>query len=408
MSAKPLVSLARWADQIGANLVSPTSGERDLGFGSGTPASAGKFNYEINQLYQWALWLSDGDCAFHNLSATGTLGVTGPSTLTGALAANGGIAVPTGQAVTLSGTTTLSVGGNATVGGSLGVTGATTLTGALAANGGVLTTTLTTSGTATVGGQTLTFTSFTFTANSGTDQLTATGHPMQTGDGPVQVSDSGGTLAAPLAAATNYWAIRIDANTIQLATSFANAIAGIAIDLTTNGTGTQTLATTGSTVRPTDATVTRSLTVNGNLTVLGGLVLPPEQHTAGDATFAAASGYSFVAANGTTGSFIDLGTGTQAITCPLVLNVGRIVTQWNVWFKKTTGSAASLSATLWDKNLFTNARTSLSTAGSAANNPGNMSIGQTGLWQILFGHVFEIDVIGSGTTGDRLHGWSAG
>lgn len=177
MSSKPTIALSRWADTISAILTTPASGLRDTGFVGGTIIDEGTVNYEINQLYQWALWLSDGDCAFHNLSATGTLGVTGATTLTGALTANGGIivptgqavalngsttltvgtgavtfgglvtasagiAVPTGQAVTLNGSTTLAVGGNATVGGTLGVTGASTqaaitASGLITANAGV-------------------------------------------------------------------------------------------------------------------------------------------------------------------------------------------------------------------------------------------------------------------------------
>lgn len=82
---------------------------------------------------------------------------------------------------------------------------------------------------------------FVFTANAGTDQLTKVAHGLVTGDGPAVVRVLGGTLAAPLAALTEYWAIRVDANNIKLATSPANALGGIAIDLTTAGSGTQIL-----------------------------------------------------------------------------------------------------------------------------------------------------------------------
>jgi hypothetical protein len=50
-----------------------------------------------------------------------------------------------------------------------------------------------------------------------------------------------GTVPAPLVAGTNYWTIRVNATTSRLATSYANAVAGTFIDLTTQGTGTQTL-----------------------------------------------------------------------------------------------------------------------------------------------------------------------
>lgn len=52
-----------------------------------------------------------------------------------------------------------------------------------------------------------------------------------------------GTLPAPLALATDYWTIRLTGTTSRLATSYANAVAGSYIDLTTAGTGTQTLTT---------------------------------------------------------------------------------------------------------------------------------------------------------------------
>lgn len=304
MSTKPNIALARWADLVGSFVTDAPSGLRDSGFVDATPAEADIVNAELKQLYLWALWLSDGDVAFHNLSATGTLIVAGSTTLNGGLTiatgqavtlsgtttltvgtgavtfgglvnANAGITVPTGQVVTLSGTASLTVGGNLTVTGhvsgnlelanSLKVDGTTELIGAVTADA-----TVTTAGALTVGGQTLTFTSFTFTANSGTDQLTATAHPLQTGDGPVQNSNSGGGLPGGLAAVTNYWALRIDANNFKLATSRANAIGGVPIDITSNGTGTQTLAAVGAT-RVSDAEVTRNLTVDGFTTLTGGI-----------------------------------------------------------------------------------------------------------------------------------------
>jgi hypothetical protein len=48
-------------------------------------------------------------------------------------------------------------------------------------------------------------------------------------------------LPSPLALATNYWTIRLTASTSRIATSYANAVAGIYIDLLTTGAGTQTM-----------------------------------------------------------------------------------------------------------------------------------------------------------------------
>lgn len=81
----------------------------------------------------------------------------------------------------------------------------------------------------------------TFTADSGTDLLTvATTSSLYSGT-PVTVSNSGGALPAPLAAATTYYVINVSGTTIQLAATAADVNTGTQIDLTTNGTGTQTI-----------------------------------------------------------------------------------------------------------------------------------------------------------------------
>jgi hypothetical protein len=49
------------------------------------------------------------------------------------------------------------------------------------------------------------------------------------------------SLPAPLALATDYWTIRQTSTTSRIATSYANAVAGTYIDLTTTGVGTQTM-----------------------------------------------------------------------------------------------------------------------------------------------------------------------
>jgi len=70
-----------------------------------------------------------------------------------------------------------------------------------------------------------------------TNQLTITAHGLNTGDGPAAVfAGSGGAIPGGLAPVTNYWVIKIDANTIQLASSSANAMSNTAIDITSNGT----------------------------------------------------------------------------------------------------------------------------------------------------------------------------
>lgn len=78
--------------------------------------------------------------------------------------------------------------------------------------------------------------------------LTANAHGLLTGDGPVRVS-SDNTLPAGLAAATDYYVVRLDADTFSLATSRANAYAGSVVTTTDAGTGTHTLSDTASTTR---------------------------------------------------------------------------------------------------------------------------------------------------------------
>lgn len=89
-----------------------------------------------------------------------------------------------------------------------------------------------------------------FTAANGTEIFTSAAHGLNTGDGPVWVANSGGALPAGLTAATDYYVIKIDANTFYLATTLANALAGTFLLITTDGTGTQTLTPQASCLSP--------------------------------------------------------------------------------------------------------------------------------------------------------------
>lgn len=80
-----------------------------------------------------------------------------------------------------------------------------------------------------------------FTADAGADTLAvAVGNRVPlTGDG-VRVASTG-ALPGGLAAATTYYAIRTAGALIKLASNYANALAGTAIDITSAGSGTHTL-----------------------------------------------------------------------------------------------------------------------------------------------------------------------
>lgn len=106
----------------------------------------------------------------------------------------------------------------------------------------------------------------TFAADASTDTLTHTNInllPLST----VQVSNSGGALPVGLVAATNYFVIRLTDTTCKLATTYANAAAGISIDITDAGTGTHTINTLLP--RYTNGAGVQALFLNSNATALG-------------------------------------------------------------------------------------------------------------------------------------------
>lgn len=75
---------------------------------------------------------------------------------------------------------------------------------------------------------------------TGTDTITITGHGLQTGD-KVRLTTTG-VLPAGLALLTDYYAIRVDANSIRLASSQYNAEWGTPVDITAAaGTGTHSV-----------------------------------------------------------------------------------------------------------------------------------------------------------------------
>src|SRR5690606_1450101 len=75
--------------------------------------------------------------------------------------------------------------------------------------------------------------------STSTDAISSTDHGYETGL-KVQVSSSN-TLPTGLSVSTDYWVIKSDDNSFQLATSLANAIAGTEIDITGAGSGTLTV-----------------------------------------------------------------------------------------------------------------------------------------------------------------------
>lgn len=110
----------------------------------------------------------------------------------------------------------------------------------------------------------------TFTADSGTDVCTYTSTanvPSNILTGTRVRLTTSGTLPGGLATATDYYVIRSSDTTFQLATSYANAIAGTAINITDAGTGTHTI--TWLLPRYTNGAGVNAIFFNSNATALG-------------------------------------------------------------------------------------------------------------------------------------------
>lgn len=79
--------------------------------------------------------------------------------------------------------------------------------------------------------------------NTTLDTVTITAHGYKTG---LQIRlTTSNTLPAGLSLLTSYWLIVLDVNTIQFATTSADAFAGVFVDLTSVGIGTQTITQYG-------------------------------------------------------------------------------------------------------------------------------------------------------------------
>ncbi len=110
----------------------------------------------------------------------------------------------------------------------------------------------------------------TFTADAGTDictytSVTSTPSNLLTGTR-VRLTPTT-TLPAPLATATDYYLIRVSDTTFELASSYANAVAGTQIDITTTGTGTHTI--NWLLPRYTNGAGVQAIIFNSNATALG-------------------------------------------------------------------------------------------------------------------------------------------
>ena len=106
-----------------------------------------------------------------------------------------------------------------------------------------------------------------FTVSTTTEALTFSQPiPIDTGDG-VKVSSTA-TLPSPLVAGTTYYAIKVTDTSYQLATTLANAFAGVAIDLTSAGSGQHTLTQVNYAAYACDGTIDTNQTAYDNVRAL--------------------------------------------------------------------------------------------------------------------------------------------
>jgi len=255
---------------------------------------------------------------------------------------------------------------------------------------------LTVNGDVTVADQPLTFADFTYTADNTADVILHTAHGLLTGDGPGRTSNSGGGLPGGLAVATDYYFIRVDADTGKLATSRANALANVAINLTTDGTGTQTFLHQAGTTRL------------SNLTVTGQLLHEQTwQHSIAFALPDASASLSLGVA-GTTATRLALLTSTGDNVLPLSIPIG-ILSKWSVTLNKAS-AAGTITARIYECNTASGAGVTQigATQSNSASSPGQITLGQVGLaFGMTVGREYFIVVNGGGTTGDMVTSYYA-
>lgn len=154
-----------------------------------------------------------------------------------------------------------------------------------------------------------------FTVSTTTEALTfAQPIPIDTGDG-VKVSSTA-TVPSPLVAGTTYYAIKATDTSYQLATTLANAYAGVAIDLTSAGSGQHTLAQVNYAAYACDGTIDTNQTAYDNVRALltacrGMLVFSGGKYRLVLDVATTASGFGFTESN-ITGSWVISQAGKRA------------------------------------------------------------------------------------------------
>lgn len=277
----------------------------------------------------------------------------------------------------------------------------------------------------------------------------APGAVLLTGDR-LRLRNVGGALPAAtpaLAPVTDYFAIRVDDNTIKVSDTNAHALAGTGIvDLTGAGSGTttiefglpyciptQVMVPGVSQVKSVDlngswaalvalydlltaqaqavwsvVTLAVSLVINGSLTVTG--LFNKEQTWQHSIAFALpdASASLSLGVAGTTATRLSLQTSTGDNVLPLNIPVGTI-TKWSITLSKTSATGTITGRIYECANANGVGVTQIgATQTNSANNPGAITLGQTGLsFAMTSGREYFLVLNGGGVTGDQATSYFA-
>lgn len=198
--------------------------------------------------------------------------------------------------------------------------------------------------------------------NAGTDTITDTGHGLVTGTVGQVTTD--GVLPTGISASTNYYIIRVDANSFRLATSLALALAGTPAPISADGSGTHTFTPTTVAFDDDDITtgddyvnIDHDFTTGTKVQVTTATTLPSPIAAATDYFVIDRGGNAFglaiTLADALAGNYMPItadGAGDHTVTS-VNLAGGSVKTQKSndgvTWTDKETGQNITATATLW-------------------------------------------------------------
>jgi hypothetical protein len=201
------------------------------------------------------------------------------------------------------------------------------------------------------------------TLTNGTEIVNYNAHGFYTGDGPIRFT---GTLPGELSLTAEYWVIRASANTFQVATTRALALAGTETTFTGDGADVVVhwvdgIKSTSTAITSADATANTFTLVDHGLTA-NQVVQLSNSGGALPASFAADTDYYVVevdedtfslslTSNGAAYNFTDAGTGTHSVIDNDLAATSETV--YVLFAKINAGAAVDLTSTVAYRERFT-------------------------------------------------------